>query len=241
MAVVLLASCAKELDKPLKTVNVSKSNGCLPGYTTNPFDTVGKMHNEHLDAVHRVYPVNRQQNVNRTIEVSDSIMVEEYGSSILSVCMDSIDVANILTEAERDMMVTHVQGLGLNLVSEAFLIDIYGLLDDYDGTNACTIIADIRTKEADLIANNNLVDITIALKTSSVARHSLHYWHSNNFFGMENPKAWNWRKIFIVVCDVAGATSGALAGSATVVGGIAGGIAGGVGASAAGAGLWDAW
>jgi hypothetical protein len=246
----LLTNCTKNDIQNLNLVETIETNNfsnCDPLNNNNIYDSIGILHNILLLNIEN--NCSAEDSLFRVVEVADSILLDYFGSDISYLLSDSFNYIQntqfIIDEIDNDKLVDWIDNLDVTNQQKENLQDLYAILFNYDATNLCEIIDDIKQYEADLLNTYTSSSVKIELFSASTARHSLYYWDArfqleSEFRTKAEQRAF-WRKFFIAVCDVAGCTAGAIAGSATVVLAVASSIVAGVSTSVGAGKLWDSF
>lgn len=248
----LLQSCLKTTTTvQLEEINnsddyVTHSFSCQPDNSFNVYDSTGYLHNYLIEQIEN--NCSSSDTDERVMEVADSILLGYFGTNVSSMLSSNVDyfefASQIVDEIDNDKLVDWVDSLDITAQQKINLKDLNSILFNYDATNLCDIINDIKQYEADLLSSSTSSELQFELITASIARYSLFYWddrfQTQSSFGLEASTRGFWKKFFVGVVDAAGAYGGgAMAGLPTVVGAIAGGIVGGTVSSVAAGRLWD--
>jgi hypothetical protein len=230
-------------------IHVSSNNAtniCVPGYSSNAFDSIGILHNYWVGYIESLcYP---DDSIQRVIYVTDSVLLGEFGQSFSSCLWDLDDIEDFKDEFETDSLTSYFNGLNISSLEKSHILDFRDILITYDGTNVCDIIDDIKDYEDDIMSSYSSSQIVYSLIGATIARHSIYYWDQsansiNSGYNLEVRANWKWLKYTLMgLADVAGGIGGGLAGSTFGPWGtFAGSVTGGVSASNGMAKLWDAF
>lgn len=213
---------------------------CDPDNSNNSLDSVGQIHNELVNLAESVAGPNAGEE--RVMEVVDSLLIDRLGSGVSSLLQDIEFAEDIIDSIDIDMLETYTNDLELSSFNKEIIYNIFTIMFDYDGTNVCEIIDEIKSLEDSLINLYSQQTLRYFLITASVGRYSLHYW-DDRFEGedelTEVMVRGFWKKFFIGTVDAAGAIAGGIMGGPTAAGNVAGAIVGAVAASTGAAELWD--
>jgi hypothetical protein len=200
-----------------KFIAMSSSN-CLALNPSNPFDSVGIMHNFILDSV---LPC---ATISDCVASSNSLISSYYGQYLIGFIMPSVESVSLLLGDTSTWFEATVDSLQSSNLVKAYLHELFDIITDTTDTtyvDYCVFKSKIVVFE-NAVTNNNILttnEKAQILSASSVARHSGYYWmdefsEDNNKPGpIYEPMGKKWWKKFlrvlgIVACDVAGGVVG---------------------------------
>lgn len=237
----------ENLEKVLKHYNFLEGGKC------NPFNYVGKQHNECLDYVLTKGDRSASKLVKNAltfIKQNDGGFIKEFDKAFEEKLVLLCD--NMLNKFESEQEIT-LDYLNMLNINDATRSELYWLVDMIlsfdDESNSFTSIIEKLNSWENRIKHTccNNTDRSILLMASSIARHSTWYWTREQYFETDETvdtslasrakrKKKCLRTVFTVCADLIGGVSGAVGG--TIVGGPVGGAIGAVvvgGATSAGA------
>lgn len=197
----------------------------------NPYDIVGQEHNRLLCKFYNEHVVN---NPNYTMNDFQNMLATEYTlPPSFSAKNYSKNVLKHIKDEELDKLIDQ----NSDATNRPLLYSLIYEIENYDATNLCVIISNIKNLEAQALSNHNPANIKQFLMACSVARYSLSYWNPYlQQSGSQGTRLFKnfWKKLFIGVADLAGAIAG-------TSGGFVGTIIGASSASVAANSLWGLW
>lgn len=204
----------------------------------NIYDSVGYHHNRIVSICENSASIADMSSVS-VFDLTDSILNIEF-PGLISSGFSSSGFANPILDSfySEASIKNYIQSLPTSELQKASLYYLVDIMLDYDGTNLCSTIENIKAFEADLLSEHSSQDLEAVLIASSVGRYSLAYWHNRLVEDTSTPIGGFWKKFFIGTCDAVGAAGGALAGLPTVLGSIASAVTGGIATSVGAAALW---
>lgn len=238
IGIFFFTACEKEENKILQNSShnskeFSKKNKtaplCSPENALNPYDSAGYVHNLLMSQLESV--VDGSDSFERIIDVTDSLIINRYGADIEPILLDYSEIDFIISEVQDDNYISEINTLSISTIQKSKLEELIQIA--VDSENECDLIDKVISFEEELLSEHSNEDIENVLIASSIMRYSTYYWDGSNF---STEKLKLWKKIVVVVADVAGGISGGLAGAPTVVGTVAGAIAGAAGGSGGAAG-----
>lgn len=203
----------------------------------NPYDDAGQKHNDLMAAIEK--NGNSDMSLDEVFALTDNVIKEYYGKDLVTSFSSKNFASPIINFSSYEEMQSYVKSLEISDIEKSLNLQLYDVMLNYDGTNLCEIISNIKSIEDNAIKENKPEDIFSTLTSASVGRYSLAYWNDRmDVEGNVFAKGF-WKKLFIGLADAIGAAAGAVAGSATVIAAVAGAIVGGGAASAGFSKAWD--
>ncbi|MDR6301296.1 hypothetical protein [Mesonia maritima] len=225
-----------ENEESLNSSNITYSTTSqweLAANPSNPLDYVGAEHNQALESFrNNIYVTESLDDVYKVVEIHFN---EKYPESGNFASVDFLEP--VINEAMNDYengFEDYIEQLEISSLQKSKLVEIFSIIDNYDGYNAESLINEIKNVENEML-RIPLEEKSVVLIAGSVSRFSMLYWDAQ----YPVTQGWKLRKWLTVTADVIGGVAGAVAGSSTVIGGIAGGIKGAGAASAAFDKAWD--
>jgi hypothetical protein len=186
---------------------VKRTDNCTPENSVNVFDSIGQLHNLFVYDVESNCTQTSTQN--DVMDVMEDIVSESFGISYIQYIQNFSTTQSILNQIDHDSISYYLNTLNLSVFEKNEILTLFTIIDDYDGTNLCDLINDIKSFESDLINAYNTNSIKKILYATSVARHSLYYWDAD-LNDQVIQLRWPLKKWIIAGADILGAVAGAL-------------------------------
>ncbi len=210
-----------------------------PNNNLNPNDSIGVLHNIHLDSIISILCENytnpdaiHQDTLNRIVR---DYFLNIYDKDIVEAVFD--DESNTLDdEKSLDLVLTE---LNFSEDAKEIVFSLFNRVEEMENNGYMPYYDTICNVERNIISNKSFTatETQILLSFTSVLRHSLYYWYEENTLAKSTP---DW--ILIAGADAAGALTGAKTGAevgmilgqaaGATIGTAVGAVAGAAGASA---------
>lgn len=208
---ILNNSCTKiveNLNEDISNNSVNTRNeNCNPDFDNNIVDSIGKMHNLLVNSIESLCDSTSSQSY--IMDVMESEITDSFGSSYVQYIQDFQSTQVVLNYIDHDSISYYLSTLNITNFEKQQILNLFELIEDYNGSNSCEIIEDIKAFEQGLIEAYNFNVIKKILNSSSVARHSLYYWDAD-YNNERIQLRWPWKKWIIAGADVLGALAGVL-------------------------------
>ncbi|MBL7711563.1 MAG: hypothetical protein JNL13_03825 [Chitinophagaceae bacterium] len=244
--VFALVGCNKE--KPTLKTSAKQSSAVAKTHTweslcdvpnsSNEYDFVGSEHNRIMALCEA--SGTSDMSLSEVYRLVDATIEDEYRVSWGTMPAPAEEIATPVLKAfeSESSLRGYINSLPTSELQKSELNNLFTIMLDYDGTNLCETIDNIKTFENELIRKHSKSEIETVLISSSVGRYSLAYWHEREDRGPSMPMGF-WKKFIIGAADALGGTAGGVGGAPGGPFGIIGGAIGGaVGASSGAAALW---
>lgn len=200
---LILFSCNKSSTDPLPSMpgntksTVFNSTNSETDYYKNPsnsFDFIGEFHNLGCDLLLDQITTIGKDSLYLELENKAINFESSFFSSSLQDCVIRLDSAKIRLEQKSDanngnvflILQSSVDDWNSSLQCKNYAYNIITLLFDNKNTNDSVgfhlIINEIKSKEAQILSDNLLTieEQATLLKVTSIVRHSIHYWTTND-------------------------------------------------------------
>jgi hypothetical protein len=205
-----LFNCCSKIDENLKVdfknnfVN-ARNDSCYPDFDNNVFDSIGQIHNLLVNSI--VSLCDSTSSESFILSVMENEVTDSFGSGYVQYIQDFESTQQVLNYIDHDSISYYLNTLNITNFEKQQILNLFELIEEYDGTNICEIIEDIKSFEQGLIASYNSNFLRKILYASSVARHSLYYWDAD-YNNERIQLRWPWKKWIITGADIFGALAG---------------------------------
>lgn len=203
----LFPSCEKEV-RQVNFGNNAKVDGVNPCNPANYFDTIGIMHNVHLDAMLKKIDKSPELTNENTLDVIKSL----YHTYLVDNNFDTHAIDYVDSYLIKDIIQSDKVKLYVDSISDSLKILVHS---DYARCKNMIVRYENKLQSNEILTNDELDQL---LAFTSVVRHSYYYWQDYDCGTKRSP-----RTADIALADGLGALEGASALSAFGIWGAIGG------------------